>query len=316
MLKYRADLKTLLVVGIYFGSTAISWLYFEIIPLWLQIVAVSGLCLLSFICAVIVHNTVHVPIFRTKLANKLFQIVLSMTYGYPVSAFVIGHNLSHHQHTGRGKDIAKTDQMRFRWNFLNQFLFFFWTSDNIMKSEIIWVKKMWTENRRGWVIQYFLELIGVGLIKIPLLFLNWKITLLTIWLPHLWAQWGIVGTNYWQHDGCDIDHLYNHSRNFTNPILNFLVFNNGYHGLHHNEPTLHWSQLPKIYHKEFRPHLHPNLNRNSLLAYLWESCGWPGKRLDYLDMPVTLQPKKKSQTLDWINEEKTKQNTAHLGAEA
>ncbi|WP_258100994.1 fatty acid desaturase family protein [Marinoscillum pacificum] len=314
-LKYKSDRKTLAAVTLYFVSTGLIWYYFPQLHIALQIFAVIFLCMLSFICAVIVHNTVHVPIFRSKRANKVFQIVLSMTYGYPVSPFVIGHNLSHHQHTGKDQDIARTDKLRFKWNFLNQALFFFVTSDSIMKSEWLWIKKMWKEDRRSWVIQYFLELIGVGLIKIPLLFFNWPVTLLTIWLPHLWAQWGIVGTNFWQHDGCDVYHEYNHSRNFTNKLLNFLVFNNGYHGLHHNNATLHWSELPEIYEKEFAPNIHPNLNRNSLFMYLWESCGWPGKRLDYLGNPVVLDKNKQEDSLEWINHKDYKKNIEHLGAE-
>ena len=60
--------------------------------------------------------------------GKETKLIGCMTYGYPVSPFVIGHNLSHHQHTGKDQDIARTDKLRFRWNFLNQALFFFITS--------------------------------------------------------------------------------------------------------------------------------------------------------------------------------------------
>ena len=35
-----------------------------------------------------------------------------------------------------------------------------------------------------------------------------------------------------QHKGCDPDSKYNHSRNFTVPILNFFCFNNGYKTQH------------------------------------------------------------------------------------
>lgn len=45
------------------------------------------------------------------------------------------------------------------------------------------------------------------------------------------------------------DSKYNHSRNFTGPILNFFCFNNGYHTQHHISPGLHWSLLP-MRHKD------------------------------------------------------------------
>lgn len=315
MLRCKTDWKTLFVVTLYFVSTAIGWIYFTGLPVWAKVLVVGYLCVLSFMCSVIVHNTVHVPVFYKKSYNKLFQIILSMTYGYPVSPFVIGHNLSHHQHTGRPKDIARTSNLRFKWNFLNQALFFFITSDSIMRSEWLWIKRVWKAGHRSWVIQYLLELTAVGLFKFSFLILNWKVALLMVWLPHLWAQWGIVGTNYWQHDGCDIDHPYNHSRNFTNRLLNSLVFNNGYHGLHHNEPTLHWSKLPEVYYSRFRQHLHPNLDRNSLLAYLWESCIWPGKRMDYLGKKVVLPVEDANTDLGWVPNESIVTQRIHMGAE-
>ena len=37
----------------------------------------------------------------------------------------------------------------------------------------------------------------------------------------------------------------NHARNFTGPLLNFLALNNGYHGMHHEEPGMRWSLLPR-----------------------------------------------------------------------
>ena len=315
-LKYKADRITVLTVLLYFIGTGLTWYWFDHINLVAKIGAVALLCVLSFMCAIIVHNTIHVPIFGHKSSNKIFQIILSMTYGHSVSAFVIGHNLSHHQHTGEAQDIARTDKLRFRWNFLNQLFFFFVTSNGIMKSEILWVKKMWQEGREKWVLQYALELSIVTTIKIALLVFNWKVTLITIWLPHLWAQWGIVGTNYWQHDGCDTSHPYNHSRNFTNRVLNFISFNNGFHGLHHNQPTLHWSLLPDVYESEFKQHLHPNLNQNSLLKYLWSACGWPGKRLDYLGKHISPSETITKDSLEWVNKKRYNGNEEHIGAEA
>ena len=72
-LKYKADRKTLFVVLLYFVSTAFIWYYFPVMRIWLQIPAVAYLCTLSFMCAVIVHNTVHVPIFRSKREPDMFS---------------------------------------------------------------------------------------------------------------------------------------------------------------------------------------------------------------------------------------------------
>jgi hypothetical protein len=135
--------------------------------------------------------------------------------------------------------------------------------------------------------------------KIALLFLNWKCAVLFILIPHQYAAWGIVGTNYFQHDGCDENHPYNHSRNFTGSFLNWMLFNNGYHGAHHIKPNLHWSLLPEFHEEKIRPFIHPNLDKESLLSYLVETHIYPAKRLDYLGNPIVLQPAVKDE--DWVN---------------
>jgi fatty acid desaturase len=78
-------------------------------------------------------------------------------------------------------------------------------------------------------------------------------------VPQLIANLGIVGINFLWHDGCDPEHPVNHSRNFTGSLLNFLSLNNGYHGMHHEEPGMHWSLLPEAHARRIHPGLHPAL---------------------------------------------------------
>ena len=78
-------------------------------------------------------------------------------------------------------------------------------------------------------------------VKVALLFIDWRKALLFVLIPHVFAVWGITAVNFVQHDGCDEDHPYNHSRNFVGEWFNWLTFNNGYHGMHHVQPGLHWT---------------------------------------------------------------------------
>lgn len=311
MLKYRADLRTLAVVALYFATVIASWVWFpEEWYLRLAVTAVNAV--LSFMCAVITHNTIHVPIFESRGMNRLFQVVLSFTYGHSVSAYVPGHNFSHHQHTQTTLDRIRTDKMRFRWNLLNQLFFFFRMAPGIMKDENAFAKRMLKEHPR-WFVQYALELAVVMSIKVTLLIIDWQRALFILFIPHLYAAWGIVGTNYWQHDGCDEHHPYNHTRNFTGKFLNFLAFNNGYHSAHHDVPHMHWSLLPAYHQEHIVPHIHPNLNRVSLLSYLIEMHIWPGKRLDYLGKPMKLAPKQSD--ADWMEGLDISKNPYGLGVE-
>ncbi len=296
-MRYPADIRTFVFVGIYFLLAYSGFIFFDRLPVPVIIAMCILTCFFAFFCAVIVHNTIHSPVFTKKSWNKAFQYVLSVAYGYSVSSFVPGHNLSHHRETQTPKDTMRTSKATFRWNFLNQLLFFFIVSLDVSKAEFKWTNRMRKE-RPKWFYQYLSESILITSLKVALLIINWKAALVFIIIPHLYGVWGVVGTNLWQHDGCDPDHPYNHSRTFTGRFVNYFAFNNGYHTAHHMKPGLHWSLLPAYHEKEIAPHLHPNLNRRSLLAYLWESCIYPGKRVDYLGNP---QPKPDpGKDEDWV----------------
>lgn len=299
MLRYKADRRTLAVVALYFTVAITPWV------LWpdmgtAQIVAwVLVNCLVSFMCAIIVHNSIHVPIFKKRWANKVFQLVLSFTYGHSTSAYVPGHNFSHHKYTQSDKDAMRTSKARFKINLLNQLFFFFIMSGDILKGELRFAARMRRE-RPEWFRQYLLEMGLVMGLKIVLLVVNWKCAVLFVLIPHQYAAWGIVGTNYFQHDGTDQEHEYNHGRNFTGSLLNYMLFNNGYHSAHHDKPNLHWSLLPAYHAEKIAPFIHPSLNRVSLPAYLFEAHIYPAKRVDYLGNPIVLAPATKD--VDWVKD--------------
>jgi beta-carotene hydroxylase len=78
--------------------------------------------------------------------------------------------------------------------------------------------------------------------------------------------WGMIFFNYIQHVHCDPWSAHNHSRNFVSPIANWLVFNSGFHTVHHEHPGAHWSQLPALF-KRIAKDIHPDLRQSSLFGF-------------------------------------------------
>jgi beta-carotene hydroxylase len=312
LLKYKADIRTLSFVFISFAINISGLVIYKFTSWYVLIPMIIAACLMNFFVAVTVHNTIHVPIFNKKSWNNAYQYILSIVYGYSVSAYIPGHNLSHHKHLQTAKDTMRTTRAKFQWNLLNQALFFFVIIIDVIKLESNFVKKMKVSKPR-WYKQYLTELTLVNIFKFAALLYDWQAGLLFIWLPNLYAVWGILGTNVWQHDGCDETHPYNHSRTFTNKVLNFFIFNNGYHGVHHDRPGLHWSLLPAYHREHVAPYLHPNLNRNSLLLYCFEAYIWPGKRVDYLGNKLEVIDNIISE--DWIADLNFSANKLEFGAE-
>src|SRR4051812_11877942 len=95
LLRYRADLRTLAFIAAYFVLVAVQWLMTPQSP-WVLGALVVTTCVVSWINAVITHNVVHSPIWKSRTLNRVPQVALSLTYGFPVSDYVPGHNLSHH----------------------------------------------------------------------------------------------------------------------------------------------------------------------------------------------------------------------------
>ena len=88
----------------------------------------------------------------------------------------------------------------------------------------------------------------------------------TVALPAVFALWTVHLFNYEQHVHTDPWSKYNHSRNFVSPVLNFLLFNNGYHAAHHEHAGSHWSLLPKL-DAPLAPHMDPSLRQQSVWWY-------------------------------------------------
>src|SRR5690606_13002891 len=145
-----------------------------------------------------------------------------------VSAFVPGHNLSHHKHTQTRRDVMRTTKVRHGWNILNMVEFAPRVAVAIMRNDAAYVGAMKGQHKK-WFQRYRIEASFVWGITLLLFVIDWKKALLYWFIPHLYAAWGIISINYLQHDGCDPDHRYNHSRNFVGKFVNWWSFNNGFH---------------------------------------------------------------------------------------
>lgn len=287
-MRYSADLRSLAFVAIYFGLVAYQW-FAGTLSLWLAVPLYIATCVFSFFGAVITHNTIHSPVFESRAVNRVFQVILSLTYGSAVSSFVPGHNLSHHKHTQTSRDVMRTSKVRHSWHVLNMVEFAPRVGVAIMKNDALYTKAM-KGSHRSWFRQYQIETFTVLGLTAGLFLLDWKKALIYWFIPHLYAAWGIISINYIQHDGCDMDHPYNHSRNFVGKFVNWWTFNNGYHGLHHDRPGLHWSLLPAEHARVIHGRIDPRLEQKSLFVYLVKTFVWPGRRKNFDGTLFVLPP--------------------------
>ena len=297
LLRFAADRRTLGILTTHAALTVAAWVA---APAGVtQLVAMAVLAYTAWLSAVVAHNTVHCPVFRRRWMNSAFQVWVSLSYGFPISEYIPGHNLSHHRFLQAREDVMRTSKVRFRWNLLNLLAFPFAVTPAILRGNRRYAS---LKGSASWRRQLRLEAVVVWGVKLGLLALDWRKALCFVLLPQLVGNLGIVGINFFWHDGCDPDHPVNHSRNFVGPLLNFLTLNNGYHGVHHLEPGLHWSLLPEAHAQRIRPGLHPALEQRSLLTYAWRTFVYPGHRETFDGRPVTFP--ELDTDLDWVTAER------------
>jgi fatty acid desaturase len=285
MLRYKADRRTIAILVCYAGLVAFQWAYAPGGSLGVALIVVT--CFNSWLCSVVAHNVVHCPVFKKRWMNKLFQIWVSCSYGFPISDYIPGHNLSHHRYTQLQEDVMRTTKVNFRWNLLNLIFFFPAVTPGIVRGNALY-KQVVGPKAKAWKRQLILEAIVVWSIKAAAVAIDWKKALLYVVIPHLVANFGIVTINFLQHDGCDETHPVNHSRNFMSPWLNFFAVNNGYHGVHHLTPGLHWSLLPQAHAEQISPTVHPALEQASLLSYLFKTFVYPARRVCFDGQPLVI----------------------------
>jgi fatty acid desaturase len=262
ILKNPADVRQLGIVLAYHGLLWGMYLVPQMRSIALLVVA----CLLSFLNVIVAHNHLHQGIFHSRRLNMGLRYVLSFGALYPITTNVPAHNLVHHHFSDDGAwDWADSRYVKFRWNLLNLLHF-----PNRVGTVGIMGTERWMRGfgradlRRQHLGEKWFSL---GLTALLLVRDFWP-ALFFIVIPQLWGARGILRLNLLQHDACNIDTEWNHSRNFVGSIFNWFMCNNGYHTIHHNRSGLHWTDLPAWHDKEVKPRMHPSLDEPSMVWYL------------------------------------------------
>jgi fatty acid desaturase len=265
-LRNRADWRTLLWVAAMPLVAGAQYARPELLP-YLSPLS----CYLALAAGVFAHNHNHCPTFKSRRANAVFGNALSIFYGYPTFAWIPTHNLNHHKLVNRAGDATITWRHTNKHNWLVASTYFFvssyWQSD-LIKAFIRKARKTNSRLYREIIFQYVLW----GGANAALLVLacvvhgigrGFAVWLFASALPSFFALWTIMLFNYIQHVHTDPWSAHNHSRNFTGRLLNFLLFNNGFHGAHHENPGAHWSALAE-HHARIDAEIDPALKHRSM----------------------------------------------------
>jgi beta-carotene hydroxylase len=259
VLRYRADRRTLVYAFVTTALFAAQWIYgFHVIPYIVYL-------FLSIAVTVIAHNHNHVPIWRNANLNKLTDYWLTVFYGFPAFGWIPTHNMNHHALNNREGDYTITYRLTEHNHLL--MLLAYPTMSSIFQQKPIgdYVKRQWKEDR-GYFWFCISQYVVLALWIAAALFINWKKAIVYVLIPQQVGLFSVLVFNYVQHVHADEESKYDHSRNFIG-FLNTLLFNNGYHTVHHDRAGMHWSMTPEA-HEKVKDKISPVLQERSFWGYI------------------------------------------------
>jgi fatty acid desaturase len=258
--RYAADYRTILWLFLAGVNVCAIWA----LPAWRGYLLPIA-CYFSLAAGVIAHNHNHSPTFKSRRANDFLNYVATLYYGFAAFNWIPTHNLNHHKFQNAPGDATITWRFSKRHNLLVMLVYPFVSMYYQLPLIDAYIKEARTKRPQQYR-SIMIQLVICWGLPLALTFVDWRATVASIWIPRFFSLWTIIYFNYDQHAHCDPYSKWNHSRSFKGKALNFLLFNNGLHTVHHIKAGAHWSVLPKM-HAEIEHNIDPSLN----IANFW---GW------------------------------------------
>jgi beta-carotene hydroxylase len=263
MLRFKADIKTIIYMIITTSLLILQWTVIGVHP-----VTYTVYLFLSVSVAVITHNHNHLTIWKNKFMNVMTDFWLTAFYGFPVFAWIPTHNKNHHKLNNRIGDYTITYRFSEKNNLVTLLTYPSISGYYQQKAIRNYLKDMWANNKSRFLLSVSQYFILGGWIAAAFL-LDWRKAILFVIIPQQVALFSVLIFNYVQHVHANEESQYNHSRNFTG-FLNYMLFNNGYHTIHHEIAGLHWSVLPEE-HKKIEHLIDDSLKERSFWWYIFRN---------------------------------------------
>ncbi len=263
MLRNLRDIQSIIYGLILISLLAINW---KIGFHWALFITYPLTIFFAFSSAMMAHNHNHLPMFKSKILNEIWSHWLSFFYGHPIFVWVPVHNMNHHVHVNSKDDWSCTYRQSSRNDLWTLIRYHFICTRNEGRGYFAYMKKLrHTNPRKFWEV---MRLYGFfAAVNLVFLVLDPVKAIFFILIPGQTTVFLIHAMNFIQHVDTDYNNPKNFARNFTGPISNFLLFNAGFHTVHHHHPAMHWTHYPAK-HKEVAPEVDKRLLEYDPFWYL------------------------------------------------
>ncbi len=260
MLLHRSDLRSLTFVIC--NLALVVWGLFLPIGI-ISCAFVPLLVLAAYITFNVNHNHSHLGVFRSPQLNIFFNVILTLCTGVPVSTIYYPHIVNHHPNVCNEKDWGGAHIAGNRKGLWRMIMY---TVQAQMVQMNLRPRSLFTGLTKERQISLVCEILGLAIYFLFAVTFNWKTYLVHNILPWVLSSNLLFFMNFFLHDGCDPHSKWNHSKTFSSKFSNYFFLNGGYHLAHHEQPKLHWSELPK-YHADKTQGKAPTHEHSSILIH-------------------------------------------------
>jgi beta-carotene hydroxylase len=232
----------------------------------------------SYCSGVLTHNHTHLPVLSARRANDALGAWLSVFYGCPIAAWIPTHLENHHRYLDGPEDVTRTDRHSLKHGLLQALVYSVACTTWQRPLIASYVRRAYARRGRHWQVLCLqgatLVVAHAGMLALALSLhgagLGLLVYTLAFGLPAALAPSFMQFTNYIQHVHCDPASTDNHSRNFVSRGVNWFVFDAGYHTVHHERPSVHWSRYAEL-HRARESDIHPSLCQHSVFSFCLRS---------------------------------------------
>jgi fatty acid desaturase len=273
LLRHRSDVRTLVwTLALMPGAAALQYAVPRL-AWWLLPASMA----LAYSAGVVAHNHNHSPTFTDRRLNALMSAWISVFYGHPTFVWIPTHNDNHHRFRNRPGDASITWRATRKNGLFAAATYFFVAARAQAPLTAALLARVRARRPRAYaayVAQYFVVYGGHAAALALAIAMHGvgrgaAVYASALGIPAAWALWGLMLTNYVQHVDCDPWSRWAHSRDFVSGFMNFFVFDNGFHTVHHERPGLHWSEL-RAAHARIAHLLDPRLQEQTILRYCFK----------------------------------------------
>ena len=258
--RYREDCIPVAIFVFYFGLDLI--VFFTAESLWFVVLwMLLGIVPKALICSWNHHHQ-HVFTFRSRLLNRLVELMYGFQTGVVSNAWVLHHVLGHHvNYLDQGTDESRWKTRAGRRMGAVEY--------SLAVSLTAYPRAAQVGRRHPHHLKTFLLMSGLTLCFLAFFFYyNWVNALFIFAFPMMISLYITVWHTYYHHSGLDSSDDFEASYNITDKWYNRLTGNLGYHTAHHDRPALHWSKLPD-FHRRIESKIPSQLYRRSPPPLRW-----------------------------------------------